>query len=216
MVLKTVCVLVAAALGFAIGGCDSSGIYNKVPPAYNLTENQGKKIFIWVESPRWAVADSDAADKLAQAIRNHLVFKAKIKPDNILVSNSIRGGSPAVHWTPEAAAIQAGAGLSLFVRIEEYELLPVSIRDYYSGRMLTRAILLDAQTGTPLWPTDKQGKVHDIVIELGEGGREAVLSRMTDDTAHCIARDLYPIVKMHYKNPDERISAQEAFETETF
>ena len=206
--------LVATVTGLVAGGCASDGIYSKVPPAYNLVENQNKKILLWVESPRSAGADIDVSDKLTGAIRNHLITKAKIKPDNILLAQGMQGSASNTQWTPEVAALQAGAELSLFVRIEEYELMPVNIRDFYSGRLLTRAVLLDAKTAVPLWPSDAQGKVHDIVIELGEGGREATLSRITGGTAHCIVRNLYPIVKMHYKNSDERVSLQEAFETE--
>ena len=211
MVLKIVWLLVVAVV---FGGCAGTGIYSKVPPAYDLSANQNQKVLIWVEAPRSAAADPDAADKLGEALRGHLVSKAKFNPDNILLAQNTQAGT--VLATPETSALQAGAATTLFVRIEEYELLPMSLANYHSGRMLTRAVLLDAHTGQPLWPSGTQGKVHDIVIELGQGDRMAILSRMTAGSAHCILRNLYPITKLHYKQSDERVSLQEAFEQDTF
>lgn len=197
-------------------GCPSNGIYSKLTPAYDLTANQDKKIFVWIESPRSAAADVDAAGVLAGAIRDHLVVLANVKSDNILLAGDSQDAPGQLLQSPEAAALQAGATLSLFVRIEDYELLPMNIRNFHSGRMTTRAILLDAETGQPLWPLSRQGKVHEIAIELGRGERSEILSRMAIGTAHCILRNLYPIMKLHYKTSDERVSPQEVFELETF
>ncbi len=214
--INTACLFAAAALAVMAAGCGNAGIYGKVKPEYDLVANQDKKVLIWVEAPRSAAADVDAAEKLAASLYDHLVARARIKPDNVQVQSDSRTGAPDGVQTPEAAAQQAGTELVLMVRIEEYELLPLNIRDYYFGRMLTRALLLDVQSNRPVWPKSEQGKVHDIAIELGQGGRVAVLSQMSASTAHCIVRNLYPIVKMYYKNSDERISVQEAFEMETF
>ena len=214
--LNTVCLRVAVIVGAVAGGCASTGIYHNVPPAYNLPANQDKKVLIWIETPRSAAADPDASEKLAQALRNHLVAKANMKPENVLLAPQFGNVTADMLITPETAALQAGAGLALFVRIEEYELLPMNIRNFHSGRMLTRTILLDAQTAQPLWPSDTLGKQHDIVVELGKGDRNEMLSRLNNSTAHCIVRNLYPIKKIYYKNSDERISIQEAFELETF
>lgn len=213
--LKAVYLLVAMAVCIAGQGC-TSGIYSNVPPVYDLQANQDKKVLIWIEVPHSAAADPDAADKLTYAILNHLVAKAKIKPDNVLVANTIPNVMDSFLSAPEAAAQKAGAGLVLFVRIESYELMPVNIRNFHSGRMLTRSVLLDAHTAKPLWPENAQSKQHDIVVELAQGDRDTMLSRLTDGTAHCISRNLYPIRKLNYKNSDERISIQEAFELETF
>lgn len=211
--LKIACLLAAAIFA---GGCPSTGIYSKVKPAYDLSADKTKKVLIWVESPRSAAADPDAADRLAEAIRDHLVAKAGIAPDNVLLARDSAGSAGAALVTPDAAALHAGAATALFVRIEEYELLPMSLPNYYSGKMVTRSVLLDAQTGQSLWPLMTEGKVHDIVIELGKGDRQTILSRLTAGSAHCVLRNLYPITKLHYKYSDERVSLQEAFEQETF
>ena len=70
--------------------------------------------------------------------------------------------------SPEAAALQTGAELVLIVRIEDYELLPMHTQLSF-GRMLTHGPL-DAVTGQTLWPAG-QRRLHDIVIELGQGDR---------------------------------------------
>jgi hypothetical protein len=209
--LKIACLL--AAVIFA-GGCPSAGIYSKVKPAYDLSADKSKKVLIWVESPRSAAADPDAADKLAEAMRDHLVTKAGVNPANVLLARDSAAGALLI--SPDTAALQAGAATALFVRIEEYELLPMSLPNYHSGRMVTRSVLLDAQTGQALWPMSTEGKVHDIVVELGKGDRQTILTRLTAGSAHCILRNLYPITKLHYKYSDERVSLQEAFEQETF
>ena len=213
---NTVCLFAAAGLALTLAGCGDAGIYGKVKPEYDLVANQDKKVLIWVEAPRSAAADVDAAEKLAASLYDHLVARARIKPNNVQVQSDSRTAAPDGVQTPEAAARQAGTQLVLMVRIEEYELLPMNIRNYHFGRMATRSLLLDVQANQPVWPKSGQGKVHDIAIELGQGDRAAVLSQMSASTAHCIVRNLYPIVKMYYKNSDERISIQEAFEMETF
>lgn len=205
-------VLILGVAAVAASGCNP-GLYGKIPPAYDLVENQDKKILIMIESPRYVAADVDAPEKLAAAVQNKLI-KAKVKPQNVILP---KDASPASVLSPMQAGQQAGAGLVLFVRIEDYELLPISVRDFYSARMLTRAVLISAEDNAQLWPTDgRQGKLHDIVIEMGKGGREAVLTQMTESTAHCILRNLYPIEKLHYRNSDERIAVQQAFDMDTF
>lgn len=214
--LQTVTLCAAVGWGFVLVGCDNTGLYSKVKPEYDLAANQDKKILLWVEAPRSAAADVDAAEKLAAALVEHLVARAKVKPENVLVQADSRVNPVGNVLTPESVARQEGAGLVLIVRIEEYELFPMNIRDYHFGHMMTRSLLLDVETNKHLWPKNGLGKVHDVAIELGQGNRTVVLSRMAASSAHCILRDLYPIVKSYYKNSDERISMQEAFEMETF
>ncbi len=201
--------------GIAVfSGC--ADYYSKRTPEYNLVSNQDKKVLIWVDASRSSYADADAPDAVAGAIGNHLLARAGIKPHNIIYRDeAMRAGGPLPE-SPEAAARQVGAQLVLMVQIEDYELLSMRIRNFYSGRMMTRSLLLDVQTGQAVWPSSGVGKVHDIVIELGEGNRRRMLSRMADSTAHCILRNLYPIGKNQYRNSDERMSFQEAFEMETF
>lgn len=215
--LKIICLQFAwvGILGLGLVGC-GGGIYSKIPPEYNLVENQDKRVLLWVESPRSAVADADAPEKLEAALRDYLIVHAKVNPANIYLHTDTPTTSIGAPPTPEAMARQAGAGLVLLVRIDTYELMPMNIRNFYYGRMLTYAILLDVQASQPVWPRSGRPKAHDIVIEMGQGERGDILTRMAASTAHCIIRNLYPIVKMHYKNSDERISLQEAFEMETF
>ena len=208
--------LIHAALRPWVARCPSDNIYSKIQPTYNLTAHQDRKIYIWVEAPRSAAADPDAAEALGRAIRNYLLTRVKVNPQNIIWEQAEPNASRHVIQSPQAVALQTGAELVLFVRIEDYELLPMHIRNYHSGRMLTRTVLLDAVTGQTLWPEVQQGKMHDIVIELGQGDRAETLSRLTDGSAHCILRNLYPVAKMHYRHSDERVSSQEIFELETF
>ncbi len=204
-------ILACKAMLLMAAGC-AGNLYTKLKPEYDLVANQDKKILIFVESPRSAAADKDAPEKLAASLQEHLTQKAKIKLENIVIFKDIK--NPLI--APQQAAKQAGAGIALFVRIEEYELLPINIKDYHSARLVTRSVVIDAETGRPLWPGDTMGKLYDIAIEMGKGGREAVFTQMNASMAQCILRSLYPIQKLYYRNSDERIPIQQAFETDTF
>ena len=80
LVLQIVCRLIATVFCLGAVGCDSTGLYKTVTPAYNLRANQDKTVLVWVEAPRSAGADVDTTEVLAAALRDHMVGPAKIKP----------------------------------------------------------------------------------------------------------------------------------------
>ena len=55
-----------------------------------------------------------------------------------------------------------------------------------------------------------------ISVAMEEDGRDALVSRLTSATAHCVLRYLYPCDKLKFETADERVSLQEAYEMETY
>lgn len=196
---------------FGMCGCAAT----TTVPAYNLPAQQDKKTLIFVETPARVGADADLAEQLTKAIQKQLVSKAGIKPANVLIADATERQSTL---SPQQAAQTRQAGLVLYVLVEEYELtqLPIRSPECYAGRLVSRAALIDAVGGQMLWPEGNVGKQIEIVLELNKGSRQATLDRLVSSAAHCIARDLYPIEKRLYRNSDQRLSADEAFEMDIF
>lgn len=204
-------ILWLCAIVWGLCGCAAT----TVPPAFDLPARQNEKILIFVDVPARVGADADLAEQLTLAIQKHLITKAHLKPDNVLtMDNTARVSS----LSPQQAAQSRQAGLALYVLVEEYELtqLPIRSPECYAGRLVCRAVLIEAASGAVLWPTDTNGKQIEIVLELNKDTRNATLRRLVTSTAHCIARDLYPIEKRLYRNSDQRLSADEAFEMDIF
>jgi hypothetical protein len=185
-----------------------------VPPAYDLQEQQERKVMVWVECPRSANADSDIQDKLATAFRLYLIGKAEFDPDNIILSSL--DDSKSLLLDPKKIARSQGAGYLLLVQVDKYETDFLQIRDYYAGEMISRAILYDVDSDQALWPSEPEGKMIHVVFEMESKGRDALVSKLTSATAHCVSRNLYPCDKLKYKTSGDRISVQEAYEMETY
>jgi len=215
VVAALLCVVFAASGCVALSFLLSEGPFEKgMPPAYNLQEQQERKVLIWVECPRSANADFDVQEKLATAFRLYLVGKAGFEPENIIISSLSDG--EALLLDPKKIARSQGAGYLLLVQVDKYESDYLQIRDYYAGEMISRAVLYDVDSGETLWPSQPEGKMVHVAFEMESGGREALVNRLTSATAHCVSRNLYPCEKLKYKTAGERVSSQEAFEIETY
>jgi hypothetical protein len=206
---------------FATSGCAilslilSEGPFEKgIPPAYDLREQQERKVLVWVECPRSANADFDVQKRLATAFQLYLVGKAGFDSENIILSSLSDG--EALLLDPKKIARSQGAGYLLLVQVDKYEADFLQIRDYYAGEMISRAVLFDVDLGETLWPSQPEGKMIHVAFEMESEGRDALVNRLTSTTAHCVLRNLYPCEKLKYKTAGERVSSQEAFEMETY
>ena len=206
---------------FAASGCNVIGaVWNpgafekKVPPAFDLKDRQERKVLIWIECPRSANADFDLQGKLEAAFQLYSVEKAGFESENILLSSVADSGSFLLD--PKAIARSQDAGYLLLVQVDRYEADFLQIRDYYAGELISRAVLYDVDLDQTLWPSQPEGKMTHVAAEMEVGGRDALVSRLTSATAHCILRNLYPCDKLKYKTRDERVSLQEAYEMETY
>ncbi len=100
----------------------------------------------------------------------------------------------------------------LLVQVHDYEMLPLSMKNYYSGEMITRSVLMDTDLGISVWPRNPSGKIIHVGVDMETKGRDAALSRLVSATVHCTLRYLYPCEKLKFKVMDERISIQDTFE----
>jgi hypothetical protein len=211
----------AAVLLLTFSGCNifgflaSAGWHEKpTVPAYDLKARQDRKVMIWVECPRSAGADFEVPQKLAGVLQLMLIEKGEFEPENVIVGPALDAGNSAVDLRAEARSL--GAGYVLLVHVDSYSIDSLRVRDYYSGEMVTRAVLQDTDLGTRVWPQQPEGKMVHVGVEIETKGRDALVSRMISAAAHCTLRNLYPCDKLKFKHADERISMQEAYEIETY
>lgn len=211
-VLLAVCLLSGCtALSFLL----SPGPFEKkTVPAYNLKQQQDRKVLIWVECPRSAGTDVDVPEKLALTIQFYLTQRAKFNDENIIL-NPVNDNKNFL-VDPLKIARSLGAGYVLLIHVDKFEVDFLQVRDYYAGQLITRASLIDTEQGTAVWPPQPEGKMIHITVEMETAGREALVSRLLSAGTHCTLRYLYPCDKLKFKDSDERVSIQEAYEIETY
>jgi hypothetical protein len=151
---------------------------------------------------------------MSSAFGVYMTEKAGFDPENLVLNPA--AGSQAMMLNPKDIAREYEAGYVLLVTVDTFEVDSLHMRDYYAGDMVTRAMLIDVDLGTSVWPRQPEGKMIHISVEMEPEGRNALVSRMVSAAAHCTLRYLYPCDKLKYKHADERISMQEAYEIETY
>ncbi len=206
---------------FMVSGCTaislllSPGAFEKgMVPAYNLQEQQDRKVLVWIECPRSARADFDIEEKLTSAFQLYMVGKAEFDTNNIIFNSYL--DNKAFLLDPKKIARSQGAGYLLLIHVDKYEADFLQIRDYFAGELITRAVLFDVDSDTTVWPSQPEGKMIHISVAMETKGRDALVSRLTSATAHCVLRYLYPCDKLKFKTADEIVSLQEAYEMETY
>jgi len=204
-----------------LSGCNIFGFLanagpfeKKTVPAYDLKAQQDRKVMIWIECPRSAGADFEVPKKLGDVLRFTLIEKGGFEPENVIVGPALDAGNYAMDL--RAAARSLGAGYVLLVHVDSYSIDFLRVRDYYSGEMVTRAVLQDTDMGTRVWPEQPAGKMVHIAVEMDSNGRDVLVNRLISAAAHCTLRNLYPCDKLKFKHADERVSMQEAYEIETY
>ena len=214
-------VVVLLCVAFAASGCValsfllSGGPFEKgEPPAYDLQDQQERKVLVWIECPRSANADFDVRKKLTSAFQLYIIERADFDVENVLLNPP--AGTETLLLDPKKIARSQGAGYLLLVHVDKYESDFLQIRDFYAGELITRSVLFDLDLDTAVWPSQPAGKMIHISVAMEEDGRDALVSRLTSATAHCVLRYLYPCDKLKFKTADEIVSLQEAYEMETY
>lgn len=208
------CVMVVISGCGIVGFLFSEGPFEKgIIPVYDLKKNQDRKILIWIECPRSSGADHDLPKILSTAFQVYMVEKAGFDAENVLLNSTIN--TPFMVDPKEFAHLR-GAGYILMLTVDSFETDFLHVRDYYAGQMVTRALLIDVDLGTPVWPRQPEGKMVQISVDMETEGRDTLVRRLVSGATHCTLRELYPCDKLKYKHPDQRISVQEAYELETY
>jgi hypothetical protein len=220
MFAKPTALSLLAVLMLLFSGCSAIGFLGtegpfekKRTPDFDLQAQQGSKVLLWLDFPQSLQLGYGTEEKLVKAFAAYLTSRAGIDPSNLIVrppqnDNRIQD--------PKEIARSLGAGYVLLVQIDAFEVDSLQVRNYFTGELVTRAILLDVSLPTAVWPTQPEGKMIHIAVEVETGGRDAVISRLVSGAAHCTIRYLYPCDKLKFKHADERVSMQEAFELETY
>ncbi len=186
----------------------------KIPPEYDLQAQQDRKILILIDCPRSSEVDFDVKKKLVTAFELYFRSQMDIEPENLVVNPS--GLGQALSRDPVKMAQELGAGYVLLVQVDQYGLAPLNSARYFSGEMISRAVLMDADLNMTVWPSEPGGKIVHIGVDLEIKGRNVALTRLVSGTTHCVLRYLYPCEKLKYKSSDEVYTLQEAFEMETY
>lgn len=198
----------------AIGFLGTEGPFEKKRAAdFDLQAQQDRKVLLWLETPKSLGLGYGTEDKLIGAFSEYLTTKAEVDPSNLIVRPTREDYRVE---DPKEVARSLGAGYILLVQVDAFEVDSLQMRNYFAGEVVTRAILLDVDLTTAVWPTQPEGKMIHIAVEVETGGRDAAISRLVSGAAHCTVRYLYPCDKLKFKYADERVSMQEAFELETY
>lgn len=209
------CVFVVNSGCGLIGVIGTPGAFEKkVPPQYDLQAQQDRKILLWVECPRSSNVDYDVEERLQIGFRIYLLGQAGIRPENIIMNSPDTPSDFA--QDPVKIAQSLGVGYVLLVQVDDYELFRLDVRDYYAGRMLSHAVLMDVNLGMAVWPVRSAAKVIEVGVDMETKGRTVALNRLVSATAHCTMRYLYPCEKLKFKATDEKVSIQDAYEMETY
>ena len=204
-------VLVVAG-GLLLGGCNIVGFLaspapydRKVSAEFDLSSRMQEGIVVIVDQPRGSRARVGFDLKLEETIKEYLAQKAGIKRKYLIEYDKslLSAGGGVNRLSPLEIASAGGAGLVLYVRIEDYGLYEIGPKDYYKGSLVTRSVLLEAGSGDILWPESGDGRVVRTMVEVETNGAEMVLTRLRSATSHCISRSLYDCRKTHYRTSDE-------------
>lgn len=214
--------LAALPLMLLITGCNLFGFLSspsafeeKVKPEFDIKAQSNQKVFVWVEPTPTSRADVEVSDLLAQSLGLQLIKKAGLKKSNVIIGNTAENQRD-FFVKPEVLAEKAGAGMVLYVQLEQFELINMHSNQIYSGRIQSRSVLLDVKNGQILWPGSAGSRVTDIGIDMMAKGRDAMLSRLTAASAHCIVRNLYACYKTEYRVNEERSDLNEMIQQDVY
>jgi len=209
---KVVMVMLVIVGGMFCGGCNIMGFLaspaaydRKVPAEFDLSSRMEEGIVVIVDQPRGSRARVGFDLKLEETIKEYLAQKAGIKRKYLVEYDKslLSAGGGLNRLSPLEIASASGAGVVLYVRIEDYGLYEIGAKDYYKGSLVTRSVLLEADSGVVLWPKSGDGRVVRTMVEVETNGAEMVLTRLRSATSHCISRSLYDCRKVHYRTNDE-------------
>jgi hypothetical protein len=215
-------VIAIAAGGMMLQGCNIFGwlaspgpFEEKVDPEYDLKSQKESKIYVFVEAAPGSGANVGDADKLGAVVVARILQKTGIDKKYIL-NNSSKSSLQNPFTRPEQIAEEAGAGLVLYVHLEQFEILNLQGDKVYSGRVRCRSLLIDVQNGKTVWPSEEAGSESDVEVGLSDKGREEVVARLSTATAHCIVRHFYTCAKTDYRVNEERDALNEMLQQDVY
>lgn len=211
-------ILIAALLatGVLYGGCNVMGFIaspsyseQRIPAEYKLRSSQKKKLLVFVDRAKSSNVSFTVAPALAEMVETFLQKKVRISSKNIISSKGLSSLSRRADFaelSPAEIGKKLGAGLVLYILIEDHNLYKTPSSSYYEGSLVTRSVLLDVDSDAVVWPASGEGRVIRTGFKLEISGREAAAERLNVATAHCIIRSFYNCSRRAYKVSDEQFS----------
>lgn len=193
------------------------GFYEqKIPAGYELKKNAEQKLYVWVEALPGSGAASDVTDRLNQCIIAQLIKKAGISKKYIVIQDDTINSSYNPFQSPAQLGRQMGAGLVLYVRLEEFSMINLHSDKIYSGQMKARAFLIRSSTEETLYPQEKTGIVADVSTDFITKGREELIGVLSNAASHCIVRRFYSCSKYEYQVNEERSTLNEMIQQDVY
>ena len=201
-----------------VGLCSGCGIVSvigtptyheqKIPAQFKLGGRAKDKIVVFTERSRDSGAGAKVPKQIDKAVKNILIKEAKIK-DKYFVSTEelsvfLSEASDFSQLSPPEIGKKLGAGLILYIQIENYKLFQMADSGYYGGSLIARSLLFDTASNKAVWPSDKQGLVVRIKVDYETKGYDKAAARLTAATAHCITRYLYDCPRDRFRTRDEQ------------
>ena len=208
---------------FLCQGCNIFGFLatpgpfeQKIPPDCDLKAMAAQKIFVWVEALPGSGANAEVAKRLNQSVLVRLEKNAGISGKYLIAQDTLSASAYGPSQSPAELGQRVGAGLVLYVRLEEFEAINLHGGKIYSGQMRARAVLIDSRSGKILCPAGAEGIVADVATELATKGREELVVSLSDSAAHCIVRRFYSCPKSEYRVNEERSTLNEMIRQDVY
>lgn len=199
----------------ACGGCGFAGLLGtptryeqKVKAEYNLGAHKKQKLLVLVNQPGWLDAKENLRYPLTEALGKSIAKKVKIPADSIIgyetLSQFRSSRANFSQLAPQDIGRSLGADLVLFVVVQEYSLTDMPQTNYHKGQLSAEAVLIDAATGTKLWPVSDTGRKIRVGFDAIAGDREIAVSRLADACAYCTVRYFYDCSMAKFKIAEDR------------
>lgn len=201
-------------------GCRAAGVLlspsiyeQKIPAEYKIAPQAKKGLLVFVDGATGVTRSRQVIPDLTEVVKELLVKRAKvnkkyIKSDKELESLRARRDDRSV-LSPVHIGKEAGAGIVLYILIEDYGLQLVDNRGFYAGSLITRSVVIDVESGNVLWPVNGQGKLTIVKFALETKGKEVAKDRLALGVAQCVTRYLYDCPKPMFKASDEFVMYKE-------
>jgi hypothetical protein len=186
-------------------------------PAYDLKKVSSQKILVWVEALPVSGASSEVTAMLHKSICARLIKNVGISEKYLITQDPLITSSYKPSQKPEEIGRQAGAGIVLYVRLEEFDVINLHSNTIYSGQMKARAFLIRSENGEILCPQQNpKGIVADVATEMATKGREEMVLLISDSAAHCIVRYFYSCPAYEYQVNEERSTMNEMIRQDVY
>ena len=208
-------IAIVLTVGVLSGACQMVGLMGsksyheqKIPAELVLKDYAKGGVLVFVEEARGMSGELDLRSGLSEMVSTFLVKKARINGEYLVGQSKLlqlrSDKDDFSRLSPAEVGAAAGAGVVLYILIEDYKLYSMAGRNYYEGSLITRSILFDTASGRVLWPRLGDGRVVRAKVELETAGRAAALNRLINATAHCITRSFYDCPRPKFRTRDEQ------------